>query len=84
MDKPIVSQAGDGEGLRERQKQKERHQGQAQLVYHSSLKRGGQSQCHRSEDASRGRQCGEGYTSNKAVPTAAWAISLGVAMGALP
>lgn len=38
MNKPVIDQAGDGEGLRERQKQEERHQGHAQLVYHSSLK----------------------------------------------
>lgn len=36
MNKPVIGQAGDGEGLRERQKQEERHQGHAQLAYHSS------------------------------------------------
>lgn len=41
MNKPVVSQAGDREGLRERQKQKQRHEGQAQLVYHGSLEMGG-------------------------------------------
>lgn len=40
MNKPVINQAGDREGLRERQKQKEGHQGHAQLTDYSSLKVG--------------------------------------------
>lgn len=85
MNKPVVNQAGDREGLRKRQKQKERHQGHAQFVYHGSLKMGGENEVTIQKTRVWGKQFQQRHIENKAVSKLLWQYSLeGVAKGILP
>ena len=68
MNKPVVSQGGDREGLRQRQKQKERYQGHAQLVHHGSLEMGEKNEITIQETLVHGKQFQQRNAKNKAAP----------------
>jgi hypothetical protein len=69
MNKPVINEAGDREGLRECQKQKKRPQGDIQLVYHSSLKMGGKTSVTTQQTQVSGHQLWQMYVQVNGAPT---------------